>query len=326
MYDIKDFVEAPNEKILKYNNMKKWDVILANPPFNIGEKMLTKWFDLADTICTVQPSTWLLGKKKTKSICSHLDSGEFNADIESINGNEFFDAGISGVMAVQFFEKNITKHDDCLITFDNKQYTKTDDISLTSNDELLNEFKQIIIYNLTDTLRKHIKGVPGSHYESIYEYNPNNNWYCLKMMQVRGNKNLKTGKVKDDFYTLITNNKHTLESNKGLYSELIKNGMLYYYSFDTEQMLNNFVNYLQTYFVRALLYCYKTSIDITMVPIQNIPWFDFSDPVFSKSPSEIDDYLFAKYIPEVDEETGITRDEIRKHIEELLPDYYNIRK
>ena len=27
-----------------------------------------------------------------------------------------------------------------------------------------------------------------------------------------------------------------------------------------------------------------------------------------------------------DEETGITRDEIRKHIEELLPDYYSIRK
>jgi len=36
--------------------------------------------------------------------------------------------------------------------------------------------------------------------------------------------------------------------------------------------------------------------------------------------------LFEKYIPEVDEETGITRDEIRQHIEELLPDYYGIRK
>ena len=138
-------MRAPNEKILKYNNMKQWNVIVANPPFNLGEKMLTKWFDLADTICTVQPSTWLLGKKKTKSICSHLDSGEFTADIESINGNEFFDAGISGVMAVQFFEKNITKHNTCNIVFDGKQYTKTDDISLTSNDELLNEFTDKII-------------------------------------------------------------------------------------------------------------------------------------------------------------------------------------
>ena len=51
--------------------------------------------------------------------------------------------------------------------------------------------------------------------------------------------------------------------------------------------------------------------------LTHIPWFDFSDPVFSKSPSEIDDYLFAKY--------NISR-EIRKHIENLLPDYYSIRK
>jgi hypothetical protein len=41
-----------------------------------------------------------LGKKKTQSICSKLDSGEFKADIESIIGNEYFDAGISGVMAI----------------------------------------------------------------------------------------------------------------------------------------------------------------------------------------------------------------------------------
>ena len=48
-----------------------------------------------------------------------------------------------------------------------------------------------------------------------------------------------------------------------------------------------------------------------------IPWFDFSNPIFSKSPSEIDDYLF---------KTFKISDEIRKHIEEILPDYYGIRK
>ena len=64
-------MKAPNEKILKYNDMKKWDVILANPLFNngLGDLFLSKMLTLANTICTVQPSTWLLGKKKTKSIC-----------------------------------------------------------------------------------------------------------------------------------------------------------------------------------------------------------------------------------------------------------------
>ena len=55
----------------------------------------------------------------------------------------------------------------------------------------------------------------------------------------------------------------------------------------------------------------------THLPIGNIPWFDFSQDIFSKSPKEIDDYLFKKF--EVDNDT-------RKQIEEILPDYYNIRK
>ena len=48
-----------------------------------------------------------------------------------------------------------------------------------------------------------------------------------------------------------------------------------------------------------------------------IPWFDFSDFHFSKSPREIDNWLFKKY--------NISN-EIRKHIEEILTDYYGIRK
>jgi hypothetical protein len=60
----------------------------------------------------------------------------------------------------------------------------------------------------------------------------------------------------------------------------------------------------------------KTTQNIIGGSLKNIPWFDFSDPVFSKLPAEIDDYLFKKY--------NIS-DEIRKHIEKILPDYYNIR-
>jgi hypothetical protein len=93
--------------------------------------------------------------------------------------------------------------------------------------------------------------------------------------------------------------------------------MEFYYHFNTKKELYNFINYIKTDFVRILLYMYKTTIDlISGKPLSFVPWFDFSDPIFSKSPSEIDDYLFNKY--------NIS-DEIRKHIEEILPDYYNIR-
>ena len=89
-----------------------------------------------------------------------------------------------------------------------------------------------------------------------------------------------------------------------------------YFNLITKQNALNFSKYIQTDFVRGCLLLIKNTISIDVGELKYIPWFDFSDPVFSKSPSEIDDYLFAKY--------NIS-DEIRKHIEELLPDYYSIR-
>lgn len=90
-----------------------------------------------------------------------------------------------------------------------------------------------------------------------------------------------------------------------------------YFNLITKQNALNFSKYIQTDFARGCLLLIKNTISIDVGELKYIPWFDFSNPVFSKSPSEIDDYLFAKY--------NIS-DEIRKHIENLLPDYYSIRK
>ena len=93
--------------------------------------------------------------------------------------------------------------------------------------------------------------------------------------------------------------------------------MQFYIPFDIEKEVYNFVNYIKTDFVRMCLFLSKHSMNQVNGELSNIPWFDFSNPIFSKSPSEIDDYLFNKL--------NIS-DEIRQHIEELLPDYYGIRK
>ena len=306
------------KKILKYNDMKKWDVILANPPFNLGEKMLAKWFDLADTICTVQPSTWLLGKKKTKSICSHLDNGEFNADIESINGSEYFDAAIAGRITINHFiqQNNSTHHNSTYILFDGKKYDKCSEITLTSNDSLLTEFKNIVepLY-LNDNLQNYIKSIPNVHVfgNAPVEYNPDDNWWIFRITRysvvhdrhtnwcITYKKMLDVYKFKD-----IKNKKE----GKNIF-------LKYYIPFTNQQTAMNIINYIQTDFCRGCLYLIQTSPELGRGECKCIPYFDFSDTVFSKTPSEIDDYLFAKY--------NISN-EIRKHIEKLLPDYYNIRK
>ena len=339
IYDIKDFVEAPNEKILKYNKGMKFDVILANPPFDngLGNNFLSKFFDICKgEICSVQPSTWLLGKAKTNAINNIKNNiNLYYTNIESINGQEYFDAGISGQMSINYIDM-LNKSND--IIFDDKVYSNCNDITLYSNDEFVNIFKKNVTNLYTKkSLQMYIKYVPGlkSHAYGLDLYtenNPDPNWYCVKISAIRGHIS-SNGTKKSDYYTFITNDKKITLID--LYKNFIHLGNTkqgnkttfgYYYAFNEKETAVNFLSYLKTDFARLCLYTEKTSTDIVNGCLRYIPWFDFSDPVFSKSPSKIDDYLFAKYIPEVDEETGITRDEIRKHIEKILPDYYNIRK
>ena len=320
-------------KNLIMNKGKKFDIILANPPFNLGERMLIKWFDIANEICTVQPSTWLLGKKQKKDIVKNVDAWG-KTEIESIQGNEFFDAGISGVMAIQHFirGKEETQQNgdyDKQIVFNGKEYDKCEEITLISNDKLLMEFKSIIepLYQ-KDSIQNYIKYVPGikSHAYGIDLYtekDPDPNWICVKMSAIRGNV-APNGSKRDDFYTFLSNDKNfKIIDTYNNFSKLSntktgnKSTFAYYYPFNNIVIAYNFINYLKTDFARACLYLVKTSTDVINGCLKTIPWFNFNDPIFSKSPSEIDDYLFKKY--------NIS-DEIRKYIEEILPDYYGIRK
>lgn len=158
------------------------------------------------------------------------------------------------------------------------------------------------------------------------ENNPNPNWWVYAICALRGHKDTK------DFYTIISNQQKEVNKRAGLYKN-IKNTIInvddkrgnyytksvleYYIAFNTEKELINFWNYIRTDFVCICIWFIKTSMNLDKGELKYIPWQDFTDPIFSKPPSEIDDYLFKKY--------NIS-DEIRKHIEEILPDYYGIRK
>jgi len=214
------------------------------------------------------------------------------------------------------------------VKFDGKKYEKCSEISKYSNDELLMEFKSIIepLCN-KDNIDNHIKLtdkiLPNAGPNRLLELNPNDNWWCLRIQGLRGHKGT------NDYFTIISNNPKEINNSIGLYKDLrskkifasniqqYKKFMQFYIPFDIEKEVYNFVNYIKTDFVRMCLFLSKHSMNQVNGELSNIPWFDFSNPIFSKSPSEIDDYLFNKL--------NIS-DEIRQHIEELLPDYYGIRK
>ena len=207
------------------------------------------------------------------------------------------------------------------ITFDGKQYNKCDEISLTSNDELLNEFTDKII-NLAkkDNLNNHLTYSTGllSHSPGIKqhtEYKPNDMWYCIRMV-----------KQSHDLCILPTSSETPIKYKEIGYKTVQgkkKNGdiinkpfMEYYYHFDDIHTAKNCINYFKTMFVRILLYQYMTQtqnfLDTTT---QFIPWFNFSDPMFAGQPEDIDIALFKKY--------NISQN-IVNHIIQILPNYYKL--
>ena len=306
-------------------------ITLMNPPYDnkLHEKFLLKCLDLADKNVTIQPATWLLAKNKNKQICDKLN--DYYVNIETIHGSDFFDARLQQEITINFIDSTKSKN----IYYDNHKYKNIYDITVFSNDDLINEFMKIVspVFN-NDNLYNHIKRVPETKWtgkvENTYktnkdEYNENNNSWCVRFAHFIGDSS-KDGKKIDCWYSLFYNKPSVTENMLGQYKNMIKKTiryrgydkqfMEYYCAFSTKTEALNFISYIKTDFARTCLYLIKNSINILRGEMRYIPWFDFSDSHFNQEPKKIDDWLFKKY--------NIS-DDIRKHIEEILPDYYGIR-
>lgn len=306
-----DFLDMDNNEILKENNNKKFDILISNPPYDnrLHEHFLAKYVDLADKIISIQPLSWLLKKKQNINITKYVDDSY--TDIEIIEKNKYFkDAHIPGTLSINLIDlKNTNKE----IKYNGKKYKKCEEIKLFSDDKYLVEFNSLT-QPPKDNLNLHVKS---TKYE-YYEPNPNEEWWCIKVSKIQSN----TG---DSFYSIISSNNSFIhnKANYGQYKDIKKipnqkgNYEFMYFAFNTKNELDNFINYIKTDFVRTCLMLTKHNGNMHRGCMKSIPWFDFSDEHFNKSPREIDDWLFDKYK---------ISDEIRKHIEEILPDYYGIRK
>lgn len=301
----------------------KFDYVIMNPPYNnsLGDSFLNKILDISNIIISVQPLSYLYkGKNGNIKIKKKLERGY--TKIETIDANSIFDAFFQNSIAILFYNK-ISKINKKII--DENEIETFDNIKRYFNDKLITEFSKIVNPLIKEhNCFKEWFGTPGSHYPERYididKENPEA--YVVQSVQLRGNvsSKFKDGKA-PDFYTMITNNQKLIETQFiGKYKDLIKlkdnKGKLklqYYFKFNSKNEAYNFLNYIQTDFARTCLYLEKKDINVYW---RSIPWFDFSDEHFSKSPKEIDDWLFEKY--------NISN-EIRKHIEKILPDYYNIR-
>jgi hypothetical protein len=296
-YDLNIYCGSSLDKGLRTHMSDVWnktyfDYSIGNPPFNqmIDMKFVSLSYEIADVICFVHPSTWLLdekGKQKkfndTKNLVKdHLDS------IELFNGNKIFNIQLFVPCVITYIDKNKKdKGIKCVDKINNVELVYDDiyQINKYSNKDLYPSIKNKISLNfINDNLLNHKNKINGNLF--------------INIAQIRGHVDLKsdTNMLLDDFYTIIT---------KDTQIELSKNKHMFF-SFSDSTEANNFLNYLKSDFARFCLSIYKSNSQLDRGELEIVPWLDFTQ--------EWTDEKLYKYF-------DLTEDEI-KFIEKNIPKYY----
>ena len=169
----------------------KWNYVIMNPPYDsgLGNRFLDKVIYIANKVITVQPATWMFTLKQDKSLTEKTD--KIYCEIETFNGMEHFDAGISGLMGIQYFD-NKRKHE---IIINGDKYEQCKDIKIYAHDKNLLKIASYL-KQFSDFVWQHRKD---SEKDKI-----NENAWCIKIPQIRGHINKSVGKHERDFFTVIS--------------------------------------------------------------------------------------------------------------------------
>lgn len=299
----KDFIETK-----KLNNMK-FDICLMNPPYGtkgdtIANKMFNRVNEISDNVVSIQPSAFITKDKSTRTVLEEKKTldifNKFGAFIEIIN-EKIFDADLQQELAIIYISKNGSS----TITFKNKfgtsVYNNASEINKYNNDNIINKF-YTVIKSLSDNdsvYKRIIVTDPRDEKSMRLKTQDEGRKYYVTISYLRGNIGT------DDMETFIPRDTVPKKEGRGRC----------YINFSSKNAARNFINYLKSDFARMSLWFIKNDTALAY-NTKLVPWFDFSDKHFSKTPKEIDDYLFSKF--------EISKD-VREKIEEILPDYYGIR-
>ena len=280
-----------NEEFL----MKKFDLVVSNPPYNIGMehgvdlKIHKVLEETAKKIVFVHPSRFMLTHKPGVKPIVDLDMKKFET-VHMFWANGVFGIGLYTPICVTTWNsekdnKEITVIDDgytnSIYTCDyNKVHIYGKEFS-----KLLNWANEIdMSMGRLGKLGKTIASTDFAFYLSTMRGTP-----------PRGAET----KVKDDFFTIVP------KENDKIKTHFVKQGYTsgkykVTYSFTTKDELDNFVNYLKTKSVRFILSLSKTANALCDGELNQIPWMDFTRSYSDKDLCKmwnIDDKLW-KFIDE----------------------------
>lgn len=289
-----------------------FDYSIGNPPFNqmVDMKFVKLSYEIADVVCFVHPSTWLIDEKgKQKAFLStkelvkdHLDS------IELFNGNKIFNIQLFVPCVITYIDKNkkdvgikcVDKINDVELVYDNiyqinkfsniDVYIKAKEKIVRFTEENIDNYK---IFNISTKRNKTTGKI------SKYSHLNTKNEFYINISQIRGHVNLNSDKnmLLDDFYTIVT------RDNK--VERYISNHM--FFKFSDKEKAENFLSYLKTNFARFCLAMYKNNSQLECGEMSLIPWLDFSI-------KWTDELLFKHFNLDESEKEFILK---------IIPKYYN---
>ena len=286
-----------------------FDVCLMNPPYGtkgdtIANKMFNKVNDICNNVVSIQPSAFITKDKSTRTVYEEKRSldifDKFGAYIEIVN-EKIFDADLQQELAIIHIIKGGTNDIVVKNKFGTSVYDSANKINKYNNDNTINQFYSVVkLLSDNDSVHKHIIVTDPRDDKSMQlKTQDEGQKYYVKISYLRGNIGT------DDMETFIPRDTVPKKEGRGRC----------YINFSNKNVARNFINYLKSDFARMSLWFIKNDTALAY-NTKLVPWFDFSDTHFSKTPKEIDDYLFSKF--------EISKD-ARKKIEEILPDYYEIR-
>jgi hypothetical protein len=295
MHDINKLNEC-----IKGFNVKKFDVVFSNPPYNgnLDLKILKSLFEqkISDKIVFVHPAGYLLDKKFKTKLYNELRNTNYLEFVNMFWGNKLFDIKLFMPCCISVWNMNKTSN-ECGVNdnaISHTKYTcKINDISIHPS-WINNWFKTL---NFNKTL--------------ITELTPHGQLsdYSVRFALIRGHSR-ESGGYNDDFFSLICENTeenkcdHTFEFSQASRDHGCVQA---HWSFNNEEERENFLNYCKTKVVRFLLSFVKNGPNVGRGELEVIPWLGFT--------KEWNDAKLCK-------EFGIS-EELWNYIDNFIPDYYN---
>ena len=147
-------MSAQNEKILKYNNMKKWDVCLMNPPYgsrggdDIHYRFTEKCISICDNVICIMPFSLISNPGKVHNDFRSILSPNL-INVTELNANKLFPGTTQESVGIYTFSHECRKGDGIITYIDGT--SETFDV-LTY--DVFNGYEKHIVSYLKPSLKK----------------------------------------------------------------------------------------------------------------------------------------------------------------------------